>query len=134
MKILVDTNILLDVAQVRAEFFADSEKVLRWCEANPGSGMVAWHSISNLNYVLRKNPQQAREYIEDLVEFLEVVQTGTPQVKHALVLLMTDFEDALQVSAAVAGGVDVIVTRNARHFRGSPVPVQTPAEFLASLP
>jgi len=46
---------------------------------------------------------------------------------------MRDFEDALQLAAAVACGAGVILTRNTADFKASPIPVMTPEEFLASL-
>jgi hypothetical protein len=53
VKILIDTDILLDVALRRAEFFADSAAVLSWAEANPGQAAVAWHSLSNVAYLVK---------------------------------------------------------------------------------
>ena len=45
---------------------------------------------------------------------------------------VSDFEDALQVASAVAGGAEVIVTRNVSGFRNCPLPVMTPEEFLTA--
>jgi hypothetical protein len=47
---------------------------------------------------------------------------------------MTDLEDALQAAAAVAAGVDYIVTRNTADYRQSPIPAILPAAFLAQAP
>lgn len=71
MKVLLDTDILLDVALRRAEFVNDSAAVLSWAEANPGSAAVAWHSIANLAYLIRPD---GREFIRDLPEFIEVAR------------------------------------------------------------
>jgi predicted nucleic acid-binding protein len=135
MKVFVDTNILLDVALQRAPHLADSDRVMKWCEAHPGYAFIAWHTVSNLYYLLEKqlDDAAAREFITTLVDVFEVVETGTAFVKHALHLPFTDFEDALQTVAAVAVGADVIVTRNKPDYAGSPIPVQTPGEFLASV-
>ena len=46
---------------------------------------------------------------------------------------MTDFEDAVQASAATVAEIDCIVTRNKRDFRKSPVPAVLPEEFLKKL-
>lgn len=43
---------------------------------------------------------------------------------------MSDFEDALQVAAALAANADFIVTRNLQDFRRSPLPALTPPQFL----
>lgn len=47
---------------------------------------------------------------------------------------VADFEDALQIASAVAGGAAVIITRNTEDFTGSRVPAMTPEEFLAAFP
>ena len=136
MKVLLDTDVLLDVAMARMPHVLASEAVLDWCEAHPSSTFVAWHSLSNLFYILRRDPGStiARRFVQELLEYAEVVPTGTADAKHALALPMPDLEDALQAAAAIRGGVDVIVTRNLAHFGGSPIPAKSPAEFLAIAP
>jgi predicted nucleic acid-binding protein len=54
-------------------------------------------------------------------------------VKQALTLPLRDFEDALQVAAALSGGADFIITRNIRDFGRSPLPVVTPSHFLRKI-
>jgi predicted nucleic acid-binding protein len=134
MKALVDTNVLLDVALQRAPFVAGSDGVVRWCEANPGHGFVAWHSVSNIYYMLNKQlgGAAARQFIAGMLGIFEVAETGTAAAKFALRLPLADFEDALQSVAAVAAGADVIVTRDKPDYTGSPIPARTPDEFLAS--
>ena len=136
MKALLDCNILLDVATARQPFATDSQRVIDWCQRHPGSGFIAWHTISNFYYMFRKGGQDAaaRKFIHDLLTFIEVVPSGTSAAKHALALPMTDFEDSLQCAAAVEAGVDFIVTRNIKDFAKAPVPAILPADFLAQAP
>lgn len=136
MKVLVDTNVLLDVALQRPAFFSNSDRVLRWCENHGGHGFIAWHTVSNLYYILRKSlgDGAARGFISTTLTIVEVARVGTPEAKHALHLSLFDYEDALQVTAAVAAGVDVIVTRDEADFAGAIVRAQSPEAFLASLP
>lgn len=136
MRILVDCDVLLDVATGRTPFVTDSRKVLDWCESNPGKGFIAWHTVANVYYLCRKDSdsQTAKQFLHDLVVIVDVVETGTAQVKHALVLSMKDFEDAMQSAAAVCAGVDYIVTRNIKHYRTAPIPAITPTDFLALHP
>jgi predicted nucleic acid-binding protein len=127
MRALLDTNILLDVALPRTEFFSDSAAVLQWAESNPGRAAVAWHSLANLSYLLRPD---ARPFIRDLLEFVEIPMAGTEAAMQAICFPMDDFEDALQAAAAMAFGAECIVTRNAADFRRSPVPAISPATFM----
>jgi predicted nucleic acid-binding protein len=130
VRVLLDTDVLLDVALRRARFLASSAAVLQWAESEPGQAAVAWHSLSNISYLLRPD---ARSFIRDLLEFVEVSTTGTDAARQALEFPMNDFEDALQAAAALAFGASYIVTRNARHYRRSPVPVISPVEFMAEV-
>jgi len=94
-----------------------------------------WHTISNVYYVLR--PAQgnvtARKFISDLLAFCDVAVGGTQAVRQALTLQMNDFDDALQVAAAASACADWIVSRNVRDYRGSPIPVLQPRDFLSRI-
>lgn len=127
MKVLFDTDVLLDVALRRPEFFADSARVLSWAEANPGDAAVAWHTLSNLFYLVGPD---GRDFIRDLLEFVEVASVGTEDMRAALGFPMKDLEDAMQASAALAFAARHIITRNLVDYRQSPVPAIKPAGFL----
>ena len=87
MKILIDTDILLDVALRRSEFYAHSAAVLSWAEDTPGQAAVAWPSLSNLAYMIKPD---ARTFIADLLDFVEVAQVSTPDMHAAIGLPMKD--------------------------------------------
>ena len=134
MKILLDTDVLLDIALRREPWVNDSGRVLNLCEARVLPGFVAWHTVSNVFYLVRHRAGgSARPYIKDLLRFVEVAQVGHAQMQLALKLDMSDLEDAMQVAAAAACGADRIVTRNARDFKGSLIPAVTPKELLREL-
>ena len=129
MRILLDTDVLLDVALERQAFLAASQDVLRWAEGEPGQAAVAWHTLSNIAY-LTVSP---RKFIRELLEFVEVAEVGTEEARQAVGLPMNDLEDALQAAAAIAFEATFVVTRNVRDYRKSPIPVLSPAAFLAKL-
>src|SRR6059036_1336935 len=114
MRFLLDTDVLLDVALRRERFFEESAGVVTWAEGEPGQAAVAWHSLSNIAYLFRPN---ARGFIRDLLRFVEVPPVATDESRQAVDLPIADFEDALQVSAAIAFRASFIVTRNLRHYR-----------------
>ncbi len=132
MKILVDANVLLDVALDRPEFAAHSKQVVVWCQQSAGAALIAWHTVSNIYYVLRgaRNDTFARRFISDMLRFADVAGGHTEGVRQALALAMNDFEDALQVAAAISARVEWIVTRNAGDYRNSPLPALTPQAFV----
>lgn len=133
--ILLDADVLLDVALDRSPHVQASAELLRRLERGPGSAFVAWHTLSNLYYLVRpvSGKDDARAFLGDLVDFVVVSPTDTDDFRYAVELPLGDFEDAMQVAAARACGATSIVTRNVPDFRGSPIPAVTPDEALEAL-
>ena len=130
MRLLIDINVLLDVALHRPQAPA-SAQLLAMC-GRQHEAWLAWHSIATLAYLIERQTSAvpSRDFIRGLLEWARVASTGTPDALVALDLPLTDFEDALQVAAAMACGAQFIVTRNERDFRKSPVPAMSPDLFL----
>ena len=122
----------MDVALGRAVIGPASRALLEWCQHTPQATVVAWHTMSNLFYLLSaaRSPSFARTFLSGLLNFTTVASGDTDSVRRALSLPLRDFEDALQVAAAISGGADFIVTRNLRDFGRSPLPARTPSDFL----
>lgn len=129
MRILIDTDVLLDVALNRIPFVRDSAEVLRWAELG-GEACIAWHSIANCAYLLEG---QGRTFLGGLLSFVEVARVGSKEARRALDLPMKDLEDALQVVSAHAWGAERIVTRNLEDYRNAPVLAIAPSAFLQRL-
>lgn len=128
MRIVIDTDVLLDFALGREPFASAGKSVVSWAEANPGQAAIAWHSLSNIAYLA---PSNARHFLRELLHFVEVSVVGTADAIRALQFPMRDLEDALQAAAALAFNADFVISRNARDYTQSPVPAITPGEFRA---
>lgn len=133
--ILLDADVLLDVALDRAPHAESSAALLEVLERRPRMAFVAWHTVANFFYLVRpsRGAQQAREFLLDLTGFVSVAPTDTDDLRWAASLELPDLEDAMQVAAARACGAQYIATRNVKDFRKSPVPARTPKELLAEL-
>ena len=132
---LIDTDVLVGVALDRRPHSVYSSEFLERVGQAPDNAWVAWHSVSNLYYVVARDlgDEATRQFILYLINFVEVAQTNTESIRYAAALEMRDFEDAMQVAAAHACGAQHIVTRNIRDFAGSPIPAITPQEALTDL-
>jgi predicted nucleic acid-binding protein len=124
MRILIDTDVLLDVALAREPHLAASVAVLEWAQSG-GEAAVAWHSLTNCSYLLKGG----RSFLRNLLQIVEVPDVGTRDAEWAVESPMTDLEDAFQAATALAWKADFIVTRNLRDYRKSPVPAISPAAF-----
>ncbi len=131
MRLLIDTDVLLDLALGRDPHVNEASTLIDWASANPGRCGVAWHSLANLHYLTKSG---AEEFIRDMMEFVIVPPTGTHEMIQALSLGFSDLEDAMQVSAALLFDSQVLVTRNVKHYRKSPIKVMTPPELVPLLP
>lgn len=136
IKILLDLNVLLDVLQRREPFYPDSSRVLSLVEEGAIEGFISAHSITTLMYLLSKDksPDFARVILTSLLQFLKVVKVDQSTIEQALNLPAPDFEDAVQMTAALQSRLDYLVTRNQRHFPHPAVPVLQPAELLKIIP
>ncbi len=130
MRLFIDTDILLDVLLNRRPHVEASGKVMDWAEANPGMAAVSWHGLANLHYLSKIG---AEDFIEDLIGFAEIPGTGSEHMRQALDLRFKDLEDAMQVAAALLFGAQVIVTRNTRDFKDSPIKAVTPEAALKAI-
>ena len=135
MKILVDTDVLVDLALDRRPHGAPAGELLDLLEENPGIGFIAWHSASNFYYLVApaRGKDETKAFLLDLAGFIDVAATTTESLRQAARLAMRDFEDAMQVAAALACGAEVIATRNVRDYAGAPVRAATPASLVKLL-
>ena len=133
MRAFIDTNVIVDVVAKREPFFADSQAILALCATGEIEGVVSDLTFCNVAYVLRKTlgNAQLRNGLRVLKEHLTVVPVGEAAITAAIENESADFEDAVQLESARTNLVDVIVTRNVRHFKNSPIRVCTPSELLA---
>lgn len=132
MKILIDTNVILDVLCNRKDFAEDSLRVFKYCETNQITGYISALSIPNIVYIMRKelDSEKIKEILTVMTSIFTVVDLrGTDLIK-AAVLDFSDYEDALQSVCASRTKVNYIVTRNIKDFKSSSVPAIKPSELL----
>lgn len=132
MKILIDTNVILDVLSNRQLFVDDAAKIFRLCEINRIDGFISVLSVPDIVYVMRKelDNEKIKDILEKLALIVKTVDLKADDVKKAASLDFNDFEDALQSVAAKRIKADYIVTRNGKDFLKSPVKAISPTELL----
>ena len=135
VRVLFDLNILLDVLQERQPFYQASASLLAYAETGRIKGWIAAHSVTTLYYLIAKDKSadQARVIITRLLQFLRIAAVDQSTIEQSLNLPYHDFEDAVQVMAAVQIKASYLVTRNIKNFQPSPLPVLQPADLLAIL-
>ncbi len=135
LSVLFDLNIILDVFQNREGFYEFSAELLACAETGDIQGWLAAHSVTTLFYLIAKDrsPEQASVTLTSLLQFLKIAPVDQDTIEQALNLPYRDYEDAVQVVAALRIRADYLLTRNVRDFEPAPLPVVQPAELLAIL-
>ncbi len=133
--ILLDTDVLIDVALDRHPHAGPAVDLLDRVERGLRKACIAWHTVSNFYNLVApsRGGVSAREFIAELTGFVEIAETNTDSLRYAASLPVSDFEDAMQIAAARACGADRIVTRNLKDFRRSPIPAISPQDALTEL-
>jgi predicted nucleic acid-binding protein len=133
--ILLDTDVLIDVALDRAPHVGPAADLLGYLERHPRMSFLSWHSLANFYYLVAptRGRDDAKEFLRDLTRFVTIAPSHTDAFRFACSLPPGDFEDSLQVGAANACGAVRIATRNVRDYRNSPIPARTPADVLEEL-
>ena len=132
MKVLIDTNIILDVLCKRPAFYEDSAKIFKLCEVKKISGVISALSIPNIMYILRKelDADKTREILDSLMLKFSVADLKADDLKKAADMRFKDYEDAIQSACATRIKANYIVTRNIKDFSESKVTAIKPAELL----
>ena len=133
--ILLDADVLLDVALDREPHAAAAGDLLGLLERRRRKAFVAWHTLSNVYHLILplRGTGDARAFLVDLTGFVLVAPTDTDSFRYAASLDLPDLEDAMQVAAAWSCGARYIATRNVKDFRRSPVPARSPEQLLKEL-
>jgi predicted nucleic acid-binding protein len=133
MIILVDTNIILDFLTMRQPYYDEARNIIRMCAEEQVEGYLAFHSLPNIFYILRKSHSESdrRKMLKRICLVLKVAGASHEKVCDAIENdTFPDFEDCLQDECAQEIFADYIVTRNVGDFQCSKVKAVTPQEFF----
>lgn len=132
-RFFLDTNFLIDYL-VREEYKSVCQKFLEYGIRRNAKFYVSFLSVANFAYIGRKIPQDTLyNHIAGIIELFNVIPNQDKQIVRVLESHPSDFEDGLQYQTALDADCDCIITRNAKHFSFSKIPVMSAQEYLESL-
>ena len=131
MKLMLDTNIIVDVLSQR-KGYKESLQIVKYCELGRVDGFVSAITVTDVMYILRKHidPRYVREAVQTLLLILDVTSVIKSDINHGFLSEMKDYEDAVLSSCAERIKADYIVTRNISDFKKSAVPAILPGVAL----
>ena len=131
MKVLFDTNILLDIALNRTPFVEHAALLWRLAEQKEITACLSNTSVTDIFYIVNKHAgkEKARGFIADILDTFKLVDIDEEGFRQALAEDMADFEDAVQYVICTRNGCDVLATRNKADY-GKRSEVLDPAELI----
>ncbi len=135
MKVLFDTNVILDVLLDREPFSTHASQLMSMVERGELIGLVCAISITTIHYLVAKvlGRSKALVHVKAILSLFDVAPVNRPVLENALAPEFDDFEDAVIHEAARSFGADCIVTRDLRGFASSKIPALNPLQLIKLL-
>lgn len=135
MRAFLDTNVVIDFYDNRIDFYDAAEQIFTLAYQKKIEIVASVTTFVNAFYLLRKTYDRNTLFKKmlDLSKQCDISNITKRMVRRTLKEEPMDFEDAIQKESALSAKCDVIITRNKRHFKDCPIPVQAPDEFLAQM-
>ena len=135
MNVCFDINVILDVMLDRKPFSDPASLLLSYVERGKISGIIPASAITTIHYLASKvlGKNKALKHINSLIFLFEIAPINGSVIKQALNSGFSDFEDAVLYYAGYNAKADAIVTRDAKGFKKSALPVYSPQELLKVL-
>lgn len=133
MKLLIDSNIVLDLLLARKPFLKSAVALLERMEHGHDEGFITANSITDIIYICKKEYSfdAIRKEILKLLDLIDVIGVEREDIVKAFDMGFSDYEDALQSRCAMKEDIDYIITRNEKDFTKSEIKTIRPDVFLA---
>ena len=117
-KVLIDTNIIVDIATKREPFFEYSFKIFELAVEEKIIAYISASAVTDIFYILQKENGKAHtiQFMKELFEYIDILGVNKTIIINALNSNWTDFEDAVQGHVATDNLLDIIITRNLKDF------------------
>ncbi len=135
MRVLLDTNVVLDFVLARQLFFAEADEIFVKLQNGEFEAFVSAITPINVFYTTRKEKGKTAAFsaIEELLKLVAITRSDKFIFQNALLSNFNDYEDAVQSACAATENLDAIVTRNIKDYKNAALPVYSPTEFLQVL-
>jgi len=135
LRVIVDTNVVLDVLLAREPFAAQAAHILALVEQSSIEASLCATTVTTIHYLLAQSlsANETRNAMRGLLDLFEIAPVNRPVIEQALQSKIAHFEDAVLEQAGRLVGAEAIITRSTRDLRRSSIKALEPQEFLASL-
>ena len=133
MRLMIDTNIILDVLLEREPFYQQSKEVLNLCEKKKIHGFISASTATDIFYLIRKglgSTDEAYKALGHILNIVKILTVTNEDVNEAFLKKSKDFEDCLLATCAKSNKCDGIVTRNTKDFDSFGIPLYSPDDVI----
>jgi predicted nucleic acid-binding protein len=132
MRLLIDTNVVLDALMNRNSWAEPAQKLLVAVAEEKAEGCITASTFTDIHYILKKHlkdEEKTRQALIGLLSVVTVLDVTESDCERAFELPMKDYEDALLAYCGKRHKVDLIITRNMDDFKGSPIKTLEPVNM-----
>jgi len=131
-RILVDTNIIIDLLTKRKEFYIPASELFTLADKKEIELAISSLSIANTFCLLSKelNDKKSKEILRKFKLIVKVLPMDDKIIDLSLNSDFKDFEDAIQYYTALENNLEIIITRNLKDFKLAKIPVMTVENYL----
>jgi len=131
-KLLIDTNIIIDLLAKREDFYREAQELFTLAEERKFSLYISSLTFVNTHYILSKYLDADKVYkaLAKIKTLVEILPLDNKIIELALASDFKDFEDAVQYQTAIVNKQDIIITRNKKDYKTSELPILSAMEFL----
>jgi len=135
LRVIVDTNVVLDVLLARRPFVESASRVFALVEQSRIEASLCATTVTTVDYLLTQSlsRDEGRQALRGLLELFEIAPVNRSVIEKALRGKIEDFEDAVLEQAGCLVGAEAIITRNTKDFRKSSIKALDPTELLLAL-
>ena len=132
MKVLVDTNVVLNILLNRVPFYDSSAYVEVLAEAKIITGYISASAITDIFFIAKGTlgKKSTKEALKNLLSVFKPATVTDNHIYQALNLDWKDFEDSVQYVVGEGFSADYIITRNIDDYSSGSIPVVTPEQFI----
>jgi len=135
LRLIVDTNVVLDVLLARKPFVEPAARLFALIERSKIEASVCATTLTTVHYLLTQSlsREEGRRALQGLLELFEIAPVNRPVLEGAFQSKIADFEDAVLEQAGRLVGAEAIITRNTKDFRKSSIKALDPVELLLAV-
>lgn len=133
MKILIDTNIVIDALTSRAPWNESAEKIFLMAANNIVDMYITASAATDIYYLIRKhlhNTETAKQIMGKLYSLVGILEVKEEDIVEALASSITDYEDAVVEQVARRSDMECIVTRNQKDYEAGLTKIFLPEDFI----